>query len=75
MVYTETEVSVIDNFGALLAKCIKIYNNSIRIPGKPGTELIISIKTIRTSIVYDQPKHLRKEKKNKKRRYTLLYLD
>jgi large subunit ribosomal protein L14 len=45
MIISETKLRVLDNSGALTAKCFRIYNKNV---GKLGSLIVVSIQTFRT---------------------------
>lgn len=44
MIFNETKLSVLDNSGALLVKCFRVYGKSY---GVLGTKIIVSVQTFR----------------------------
>jgi ribosomal protein L14 len=57
MVFVQTLLKIIDNTGGFYAKCIGILSNSKR--ARPGTEIVVSIKSI---ILNKKITHRRKRK-------------
>lgn len=47
MIYSESILSCADNSGALLLRCINIYNTKARNSSKPANLILVSIKTLR----------------------------